>query len=175
MSGHDAYRAQSIELSLTPPETPPRSDHKHTLPSLGPEAIIEEEGRSKRRKVNIESEIADTEVAVFDIEHQNVLLLHGVKQRYAHTKKHPVPRLENDREMLIAVEVVGLNPIDWKAPYVSELYNSEKPLMKDRQGFWLGTSTTTLYQWPRSCWQGRQSSKDKVEIQGWGFCKHTQV
>ncbi len=49
-----------------------------------------------------------------------MLLLHGPKQRYTHTKNHPVPSLKNDREMLVEVEVVGLNPIDWKAPYVSK-------------------------------------------------------
>ena len=51
---------------------------------------------------------------------QEVLLLHGPKQRYAHTKKHPIRSLKDDREMLVKVEVVGLNPIDWKAPYALE-------------------------------------------------------
>lgn len=113
MPGHDVYRSQSIELSLTPPETPPH--HKPIHPWPEPETIPEEAFRSKRRKLDVEEK---AEVAIFDITHQDVLLLHGVKQKYVHTKQQPIPRLENDREMLVAVEVVGLNPIDWKAPYV---------------------------------------------------------
>jgi hypothetical protein len=113
MPGHDVYRSQSIELSLTPPETPPHHKLLHPWPEA--ETIPEEAFRSKRRKLDIEPK---AEVVTFDITHQEVLLLHGVKQNYVHTKQQPIPRLENDREMLVAVEVVGLNPIDWKAPYV---------------------------------------------------------
>lgn len=52
----------------------------------------------------------------FNLTHQEVLLLHAPKQRYEHTKQQPIPELKTDREMLVEVEVVGLNPIDWKAP-----------------------------------------------------------
>lgn len=46
---------------------------------------------------------------------QDVLLLHGAKQRYT-LSRCPIPELENEREMLVEVQVIGLNPIDWKAP-----------------------------------------------------------
>jgi len=59
---------------------------------------------------------ADTSEDKFELEHQEVLLLHGVKQRYQHTTKHQIPKAEDDGEMLVKVTVVGLNPIDWKAP-----------------------------------------------------------
>jgi hypothetical protein len=61
----------------------------------------------------------------FNLTHQNVLLLHGPKQKYVHTNGHEIARLNNDREMLVKVDVVGLNPIDWKAPHVTMDYSSE--------------------------------------------------
>lgn len=47
---------------------------------------------------------------------QTVLLLYQPKTRYALTPKHPVPELRHNDEVLIKIEYVGLNPIDWKAP-----------------------------------------------------------
>jgi hypothetical protein len=52
----------------------------------------------------------------FHLTHQEVLLLHAPKQRYQHTTGHRIPEPKNECEMLVKVEVVGLNPIDWKAP-----------------------------------------------------------
>lgn len=59
------------------------------------------------------------------LRHQAALLLHAPKQRYTHVKKHDVPEIKDEREMLVKIQVVGLNPIDWKAPYVSpvQLHN----------------------------------------------------
>ncbi|KFZ13582.1 hypothetical protein V502_06537 [Pseudogymnoascus sp. VKM F-4520 (FW-2644)] len=65
----------------------------------------------KRRQTIIEEANVDT----FQVTHQEVLLLHGVKQRYAHTPKYEIPQIKNDSEMLVKVNVIGLNPIDWKA------------------------------------------------------------
>ena len=47
---------------------------------------------------------------------QEQLLLHAPKQEYVLVKDGPIPQLQDDREMLIEVKVVGLNPIDWKGP-----------------------------------------------------------
>ncbi|KAK7527475.1 uncharacterized protein IWZ02DRAFT_370464 [Phyllosticta citriasiana] len=47
---------------------------------------------------------------------QTVLLLYQPKTRYALTPKHPVPELRHENEVLIKIEYIGLNPIDWKAP-----------------------------------------------------------
>jgi len=117
----ETYRPQSLDHSLTtPPITPPNSvDPKKSHPWPEPETVPEEiwDFPSKRRKlVDGSSTVVKSEV--FNVQHQEVLLLHGVKQKYEHTKEQPVPNLNNDREMLVAVEVIGLNPIDWKAPYV---------------------------------------------------------
>ncbi|KAK4226297.1 chaperonin 10-like protein [Podospora fimiseda] len=49
-------------------------------------------------------------------ETQNVLLLHAARQPYEYTENYPVPKLENDHEVLVRAQAIGLNPIDWKAP-----------------------------------------------------------
>ncbi|EKD16923.1 uncharacterized protein L3040_006210 [Drepanopeziza brunnea f. sp. 'multigermtubi'] len=106
------YISQSIEHSLTPPETPPYEKHatKPVHPWPEPETAPEASNQ-KRRKTLVHDEVDD-----FNVSHQDVLLLHAPKQRYAHTQQQPIPELRNDREMLVAVDAIGLNPIDWKAP-----------------------------------------------------------
>lgn len=114
----EIYKSQSMEQIFTPPITPPtHAGAKLVHPWPTPETVPDEiwDFPSKRRKLANGTKAA-VEAEEFNVVHQEVLLLHGVKQRYAHTKKQPVPTLKNDREMLVAVEVVGLNPIDWKAP-----------------------------------------------------------
>jgi hypothetical protein len=114
----EIYRSQSLEQSLTPPETPPHQAREakivHPLPE--PETAPEEIFPAKRRKTHHIEEAEDAEFEVFNVSSQEVLLLHGPKQKYMHTKEQPIPSIQNEREMLVAVEVVGLNPIDWKAP-----------------------------------------------------------
>ncbi|KAH6724550.1 hypothetical protein BKA61DRAFT_536174 [Leptodontidium sp. MPI-SDFR-AT-0119] len=109
----EIYKSQSIEQSLTPPETPPHD--KHTTQPLHPwpepETAPEEVVRKRRKTL-----VKDASTEEFNLTHQDVLLLHAPKQRYEHTKQQPIPELKTDWEMLVEVEVVGLNPIDWKAP-----------------------------------------------------------
>ncbi|KAF2437000.1 GroES-like protein [Tothia fuscella] len=50
------------------------------------------------------------------VEKQEVLLLHDLKQKYALSKDYLVPKLKREDELLIKVQYIGLNPIDWKAP-----------------------------------------------------------
>lgn len=45
---------------------------------------------------------------------QDVLLLHGPRQRYSLEKAQDIPELRTDREILIQVLAIGLNPVDWK-------------------------------------------------------------
>jgi hypothetical protein len=114
---HLIYKSQSIEESLTPPKTPPTSElssefvHSWPEPETVPE-VIPQKNQSKYTFEEIQLPAGDD----FIVLHQEVLLLHGPKQKYAYTTEQPVPKLENDREMLVAVHAVGLNPIDWKAP-----------------------------------------------------------
>jgi hypothetical protein len=68
----------------------------------------------KRRKVNDGFERGEQVIAV--PKHQSVLHLHAVRQPYSITECHEIPEIESDSELLVQVEAVGLNPIDWKAP-----------------------------------------------------------
>lgn len=117
------YRSGSLEQSLTPPKTPPSETNlkKVVHPRPEPDTTVEEELPSKRRKTNGVEITPAADITVFDVAHQEVLLLHAPKQRYAHIKQQPIPTLDHDHEMLVAVEAIGLNPIDWKAPYVNLL------------------------------------------------------
>ncbi|KAK0610146.1 chaperonin 10-like protein [Bombardia bombarda] len=51
-------------------------------------------------------------------ETQTVLLLHGARQQYQVTENYPVPQLTGEHEVLVRAQAIGLNPIDWKAPWV---------------------------------------------------------
>lgn len=72
---------------------------------------------------------------------QDVLLLHGPRQKYALEKNAQVPELRSDREILIQVRgrlaavitradqlaqvvAIGLNPVDWKGPCVVGMIQS---------------------------------------------------
>jgi NADPH:quinone reductase-like Zn-dependent oxidoreductase len=46
---------------------------------------------------------------------QRALILRGLKQRYELVDDWPVPLIENPNEVLIRIEAIGLNPIDWKS------------------------------------------------------------
>ena len=108
-----SYVSQSLDQTLTPPKTPPPGReiifHNWPEPETEPEENLYFEAPWGYGPIEEEED-------GLPAKHQEVLLLHGVKQRYAHTREQPIPRLERDWEMLVAVEVVGLNPIDWKAP-----------------------------------------------------------
>lgn len=45
---------------------------------------------------------------------QDVLLLHGPRQKYKLEQSQDIPELRDDKEILIQVLAVGLNPVDWK-------------------------------------------------------------
>jgi hypothetical protein len=113
----------SMYANPTPPKTPPGFAEEgqilfHNWPE--PETFPEDEypdvtlfGSFEERKF---VDTSESDQIDFDVTHQDVLLLHAPKERYAHTRKQPVPKLHNEREMLVQVHVVGLNPLDWKAP-----------------------------------------------------------
>ncbi|EXJ80494.1 hypothetical protein A1O1_08639 [Capronia coronata CBS 617.96] len=48
--------------------------------------------------------------------HQRALLLRGPREPYVEVSDHPTPSLDGNREFLVRNLVIGLNPIDWKAP-----------------------------------------------------------
>lgn len=47
---------------------------------------------------------------------QEILQLHGPRQRYCLEKAGEIPELQSDREILVQVVAIGLNPVDWKGP-----------------------------------------------------------
>lgn len=47
---------------------------------------------------------------------QDVLLLHGPRKRYSLERAQEVPELKHERELLVQVLAIGLNPVDWKGP-----------------------------------------------------------
>ncbi|CAN9181868.1 unnamed protein product [Alternaria alternata] len=47
---------------------------------------------------------------------QSALKLHAIRQPYDVATDHPLPTIQQDSELLVKVQAVGLNPIDWKAP-----------------------------------------------------------
>jgi hypothetical protein len=69
-------------------------------------------------RVPVDSQLATT---------QNALILHAVKEKYTLVTDHAVPSILHQDEILIEVSAIGLNPIDWKAPYVLFF-----PLLKER-------------------------------------------
>lgn len=48
---------------------------------------------------------------------QQVLILNGPKEDYTLKVDHDIPTLGRPDEILVKVLAIGLNPIDWKAPY----------------------------------------------------------
>lgn len=53
-------------------------------------------------------------------ETQTVLILYAAKQPYETAEGYQVPEiLQDEPEVLVKTEHIGLNPIDWKAPYVT--------------------------------------------------------
>jgi NADPH:quinone reductase-like Zn-dependent oxidoreductase len=45
---------------------------------------------------------------------QDILLLHGPRQKYSLERARDIPELRGDREILVQVLAIGLNPVDWK-------------------------------------------------------------
>lgn len=51
-------------------------------------------------------------------ETQTVFILYAAKQPYETAERYQVPPIQDEREVLVRTEHIGLNPIDWKAPWV---------------------------------------------------------
>src|ERR1700733_8404295 len=46
---------------------------------------------------------------------QRALILRGPKQRYELVDDWPFPQLQRPNDVLVRIEAIGLNPIDWKS------------------------------------------------------------
>ena len=74
----------------------------------------DEAAHEKRRKTRSGFQLRSVESLLPD--KQNALLLHAIRQPYQSTTENPVPEIQHDWELLVKIEAIGLNPIDWKAP-----------------------------------------------------------
>jgi hypothetical protein len=70
----------------------------------------------KQKRTKVDNGFEQREQAVVIPVDQSALLLHATKQPYSVKECYEIPALKNDSELLVSVEAVGLNPIDWKAP-----------------------------------------------------------
>jgi hypothetical protein len=115
MTPKSAYRSPT----LTPPS--PMTDRKRDHETSDTEEFVNKR-RKNTRSAAVEEKVVKEEVVVEEKEngkleiHQDVLLLHAPKQPYALTRKQSIPEVKDDREMLVKIQAIGLNPIDWKAP-----------------------------------------------------------
>jgi hypothetical protein len=68
----------------------------------------------KKSRTHQDVQEKDIEVTLPPV--QSALKLHTIRQPYDVTTNHPLPTIQHDSELLVKVQAVGLNPIDWKAP-----------------------------------------------------------
>lgn len=68
----------------------------------------------KRRKTHKSSTQSRKRIAVPST--QSKLVLNAVREPYNLSEKQDIPAIQGDSELLVKVEAIGLNPIDWKAP-----------------------------------------------------------
>ncbi|PYH98119.1 oxidoreductase [Aspergillus ellipticus CBS 707.79] len=47
---------------------------------------------------------------------QSALLLHGAGQQYTLVTDHAIPTISKSDEILVKIQAIGLNPVDWKGP-----------------------------------------------------------
>lgn len=64
--------------------------------------------------VHDEDELHDDHFLRLAEPQQDILLLHGPRQKYSLAKAQDIPTLKDDREILVQVLAIGLNPVDWK-------------------------------------------------------------
>lgn len=71
---------------------------------------------SPEKKTKIQNEFQRRETLLQPPRRQHALLLHTARQPYDLATSHETPEIKLADELLIKVEAIGLNPIDWKAP-----------------------------------------------------------
>ncbi|KAI4650940.1 hypothetical protein J4E93_003297 [Alternaria ventricosa] len=77
-------------------------------------AASSQEATSKRRKTIEQVQQKGKEETLPAV--QSALKLHAIRQPYEVSADHLLPSIQHDSELLVKVQAVGLNPIDWKAP-----------------------------------------------------------
>ncbi|KAF1943942.1 GroES-like protein [Clathrospora elynae] len=72
--------------------------------------------QTKRRKIQEQDEFQCVEGEFPSPRVQSALMLHAIRQPYELSTDHEVPVVQHNHELLLKVNAVGLNPIDWKGP-----------------------------------------------------------
>lgn len=95
---------------------------------------------------------------------QTVLLLRQIKGRYELVDNYALPEIRKAGEVIVRTAVIGLNPIDWKAPYVS--------LLRGRFGLTLAVTTTLAFpSCPTSLaakwWERLLKARPQTAAPGW--------
>lgn len=86
----------------------PRKDSRDLERKLGEEPLTNRHGHAPQEALqDQEQELPSS---------QTVLLLNEIKTPYTLTPSYPLPSRTKDDEVVIKTQVIGLNPIDWKAP-----------------------------------------------------------
>jgi hypothetical protein len=85
--------------------------------SINGHRSVSPEPQTKRiRSENLDFQKEDRTLSSLTVPaQQSVLLLHGKGHKYTLQRGYNVPDIKNDRELLIRIQYVGLNPIDWKS------------------------------------------------------------
>lgn len=99
-----------------------RNGNLQPLPLTEEREIIRKELYTETAEIKSSNSEQITEPVLVDDQlatTQNALLLHAIKEKYTLVTDHAVPSILHQDEILIEVSAIGLNPIDWKAPYVS--------------------------------------------------------
>ena len=88
-------------------------------PINGQRSVSPEPASKKRRSGVLKFQEDDKTLNLLSIpSHQTVLILHGARQDYMLQNSYPVPQLKDDRELLVRIGYIGLNPLDWKSVFV---------------------------------------------------------
>lgn len=105
---------------LRSPSPEPRAAKRAKIAAAGlrtPESEVDEEVKSEfqREVVGKDETVPET---------QRVLLLRAMKTKYEIVEGYSTPEIEpsNEDELVVKVLFVGLNPIDWKSPFVLFLW-----------------------------------------------------
>lgn len=75
-----------------------------------------EQSGAKRRKTHVRIDFHHDASDATLPERQETLLLHAIRKPYELSADSELPDLKHDHELLVKVNAVGLNPIDWKSP-----------------------------------------------------------
>lgn len=71
-------------------------------------------GSSEAHATNGTSPKSEDEFLRLASPQQDILLLHGPRQKYSLERARDIPELRGDSEILVQVLAIGLNPVDWK-------------------------------------------------------------